>query len=150
MKKYIALLSLIVSSLTFSSENSNDEKGTMNITAKVIRPLTVISNGDLKFGKILPEKYASAHSSYTVKGEPGATIDISFPKANKYAPESYTMFLTNDTNDKLSFSFNHLQAPTTFDKTGELKIPIAASITTKKDQARGEYKGSITLRATYQ
>ncbi|MEG2437773.1 MAG: hypothetical protein RSB17_06370, partial [Cetobacterium sp.] len=85
MKKYILFLFTLFAITTFANESSNgNSEANMNVTATIIQPLTVISNGDLNFGKVLPgTPSAGAFSSFSIEGHPNSNVKISFSGINR-------------------------------------------------------------------
>ncbi|MGL5378138.1 MAG: hypothetical protein ACRDAT_07690 [Cetobacterium sp.] len=145
MKKILILLSLALTVSAFGAIVGNQEKESeMNITATVIRPLTIKST-DMTFGTIIQGAKADAIGTYTLAGEPGAKVDITAD-----IPE----FLSNEvTKTGLPISFKGLskqKQALTLDGSGNFVIDITGSVNPTTDTVTGDYKGTIVARVQYQ
>ncbi|MGL6024715.1 MAG: hypothetical protein ACRC0F_08870 [Cetobacterium sp.] len=145
MKKLLTLLSLALTVSAFGAPTGNkEESATMNVTATVIRPLTIKAT-DMAFGTIIQGTKANATGTYTLAGEPGAQVDITAD-----IPE----FLSNEvTRTGLPISFTGLskqKQALTLDGNGNFVIDITGSVNPTTDTVTGEYKGTIVARVQYQ
>ncbi|MHA4990715.1 hypothetical protein [Cetobacterium somerae] len=162
MKKILISSLLLMSSLSYSSLENSAVESSMNITATIIKPLTVQSNGPLDFGNILPATTSHAYSSFTVKGEENANVKISFENLSSDGA-SFTVPLYNSNNsDSFNITFNctapnspgnflnHTNNVVTLTNNGEIALSIAATAQPRRDQTPGQYTGEFTMRATYE
>ncbi|MGL4987746.1 MAG: hypothetical protein ACRCZO_20340 [Cetobacterium sp.] len=146
MKKLLTLLSLALTVSAFGAPTGNkEESATMNVTATVIKPLTIKVTKDMAFGTIIQGTKADATGAYAVAGEPGATVDITttLPKT-----------LTNATRSAgLDIDFEGLsegKTSLTLNESGNLALNINGSINPTTDTPTGEYSGEIIARVQYQ
>lgn len=124
-------------------------EATMSITADVIKPITVISNGNLDFGRIIQGSNAGDSSSFTVKGQEYSNIKISYPGSNELYERSYSTMLANENGDTMEVVFNDF-GDYAIDGTGQTTIEISATCSADDQQPLGKYNGFITMRATYE
>lgn len=165
MKKVLIYSFLLaISSLSYSSlESSSAEDATMKVTATIIKPLTVQSNGPLDFGRILPGvQNANAFSSFTIKGEENSKVKITFenlpsdgssfttPIYNRNNRDYFDVTFNCTTPDEPGKFLNHTNNTITLNGAGENLLRIAATADTRPDQAPGQYVGQIRMRATYE
>ncbi|MBC2851840.1 DUF4402 domain-containing protein [Cetobacterium sp. 8H] len=162
MKKNILFLFTLFAMTTFANEiSSGNSEANMNVTATVIQPLTVISNGDLNFGKVLPgAPSAGAFSSFSIEGHPDSNVKISFSGINRAGNYSYYSDLkSTSTDDTLLLAFNCSPTgggylPTnpsiTLDSSGKYTLNVSANVQSRPDQTPAKYTGTIKLRAIYE
>ncbi|MGL5314296.1 MAG: DUF4402 domain-containing protein [Peptostreptococcaceae bacterium] len=142
MKKLLTLLSLTLSMTAFAAPQGNDDvNGNMNVTARVIAPLTITQTGDLAFGNIIKGKSADATSSYSITGEGGAGINFTI---------SETLELTHDTrsNEKLIVQITPT-IPTNLNDDGTASLGIAGVIDIPENQLSGSYSGTLVAAVRY-
>ncbi|WP_297596064.1 DUF4402 domain-containing protein [uncultured Cetobacterium sp.] len=161
MKNKAFLLFIIFSTIAFSNENTTDNsKSIMNISATVIKPLTVSSNGDLNFGTLLPGASVPGFSSFSIEGEPNSRVDISFSGVDRVGNYSYYSDLKSlTTEDTLLLSFNcspvgegylSTNPSITLDSTGKYILNVSANIQSLATQTPAKYSGQIKIRAIYE
>ncbi|MGL4864744.1 hypothetical protein [Cetobacterium sp.] len=163
MKKVLTF-SFLFGILAYTSPALEDSsvQGVMNVTAKVVKPLTVTADSDLDFGDILPGDFRAAYSSFTLHGEENLNVLVSFEGLESDG-NSYYLPLKSKTNGKpLEIAFNCTNNDGGFNgylspknnvvhlsEKGSRTLHIAAS--TKPDSSHsGIYSGQIILRALYQ
>ena len=127
---------------TFAAPHGNEEKSaTMNITATVIKPLTIAKTGDMDFGNIIQGTTATADSGYTITGEKGqpiiVTIDNSVLLSNQKAKTSLAVGIKT-------------QLPKSLDKDGNANVSVQGFLNVPKDQHVGTYTGTLVARVQYQ
>lgn len=141
MKKLITLLSLTMAMTAFGAtttpQGNTEKTGDMNITATVIRPLTVTAQ-PMAFNKVIQGATASANSNFTITGENSENIKVTIPE---------TVTLTNGQNT-LNVAITRT-IPTNLGDTGTITVPVSGSITTSTSTATGEYSGTLTARVQY-
>ncbi|MCQ8212278.1 hypothetical protein NON08_07050 [Cetobacterium somerae] len=145
MKKLLTLLSLTMAMTTFAAPHGNEEKSaTMNITATVIRPLTVEVVDHMNFGTVIQGNKVTATGKYLINGEPGQKITVTTT-----FPENLFNVVSRST---LPIELN-MPMPLTgyaLGTDGELPLNIYGSITPSTETAPGTYKGQIIARVQYQ
>lgn len=162
MKKILIFSFLLATSATsFSALENSAVESTMNITATIIKPLTVKSNGPLDFKTLLPGVLGSARSSFTIDGEENARVKITFDGLEASADNfGVPITLEGSSNDSFMVYFNcstdsgeKVNQGNKFvnlTSMGKSTIHIAASTTPDNNQTPGKYTGQITMRATYE
>ncbi|MGL6130528.1 MAG: hypothetical protein ACRCZ9_02800 [Fusobacteriaceae bacterium] len=143
MKKLLTLLSLALTVSAFGAPTGNESKeATMNVTATVIKPLTIIVAQDMSFGTIIQGTEAKATGIYTLAGEPGAKVDIktTFPEA----------LSNNVSRSELPITFTALNNDYSLDNSGNLSVNINGSVTPTTATVTGLYEGTIVARVQYQ
>lgn len=153
---------LVTSAVSYSSLKNSAIESTMLITATIIKPLTVRSNGDLDFGNILPTVSNHAYSGFTVKGEENTAVKISFGNLISDGASFVVPLYNNNNEDFFDITFNcttsnspgkflnHADNVVALNNSGDIALNIAATAHPKKNQIPGQYKGQITMRATYE
>ncbi|MGL4865645.1 MAG: hypothetical protein ACRC4T_21320 [Cetobacterium sp.] len=162
MKKILIFSFLLATSaVSYSSLESSSVESTMNITATIIKPLTVKTNGPLDFKTLLPGVLGSARSSFSITGEENTRVKITFDGLEADGDNfGVPITLEGSSNDSFMVYFNcstdsgekvnqgnkfvHLTS------MGKSTIHVAASATPDDNQAPGRYSGHITMRATYE
>lgn len=152
---------LIASAISYSSLENSTVESTMNITATIIKPLTVQSNGPLEFGTLLPGVLGAARSSFTIDGEENSRVKITFngleaEDDNFGVPitldgssnDSFMVYFncTTDSQEKINQGNKYVYLTS----MGKSNLHIAASATPDNRQTPGRYTGQITMRATYE
>lgn len=138
MKKLITLLSLTMAMAAFGAPQGDVEKtGDMNITATVIKPLTVTAQ-PMAFNKVIQGATATAKANFTIKGESRENITVTIPE---------TVTLTNGKNS-LNVAITRT-IPTNLGDAGEVTVPVNGSIETSNSTATGEYSGTLIARVQY-
>lgn len=161
MKKNILFLFTVFAMTIFANESSSgNSEANMNVTATIIQPLTVISNGDLDFGKMLPGTTNSAFSSFSIEGHLDSNVKISFSGIDRIGNYSYYSDLkSTTTDDTLVLAFNCSPTgggylPTnpsiTLDSNGKYILNVSANVQSRPNQTPAKYTGAIKLRATYE
>lgn len=168
MKKLWCLIGILaMGTVLFAGEGTpagNSEKqASMSVTAEVIKPLTVKSNGDINFGgNIIKGTYVIGNSSFAIEGEKNSQILISFDGAELGQNGNYEVRLdSKETSDVLLTYFNATANTdssnnqyidrnpiVTLGNDGKANINIAASMTA--NGAPGNYIGTFKLKALYQ
>ena len=160
-KKLIFSFLLATSIISYSSLENSSVESTMNITATIIKPLTVKSDGPLNFNTLLPGVLGTARSSFTITGEENSKVKITFdgleadgdnfgvPITLNGASEDSFMVYFNCTTD-LKEKVNQENKYINLTSMGNSTMHIAASATPEKDQTPGQYTGQIRMRATYE
>lgn len=163
MKKILVFSFLLgIGSLSYSNvSSSGNNEATMDITATIIKPLTVQSNGPLNFGSLLPGVIGTARSSFTLSGEENARVKITFDGLEAQE-DNFEIPITSTSNSDSSFmvyfnctddsgkKINQGNKFVYLKSNGKLNLHIAASATPETDQAPGNYTGSIKMRAIYE
>ncbi|MEG0235384.1 MAG: hypothetical protein RR523_02215 [Cetobacterium sp.] len=162
MKKILIFSFLLAAtSVTYSSLENSAVESTMNITATIIKPLTVQSNGPLEFGTLLPGVFGDARSTFTLKGEENSRVKITFENLTS-SGATYSTPISLESRDSFVVNFNCTPTNNSgkyitssdniipLDEKGELTLSIAASTTPRLNQTPGKYTGQITMRATYE
>lgn len=144
MKKSLILLSLILSTASFaavSNANETNVNGSMNITAEVIKPLKVKSEGDLAFGRIIQGSEHTKTSGYDISGQPGENITVTIP-------ETATLTNTANPNAKMQVAITST-IPSSLDGAGGAKVGISGFLSVADAQALGEYSGELVAAVRY-
>ena len=142
MKKLLILLSLTTSMTAFGAPHGNTEKAaTMNVTATVIKPLTIVKTGDMDFGNIIQGTNTTTDSGYTITGEKGqpiiVTIDDSVLLSIEKAKTSLVVGIKT-------------QLPKSLDTNGNANVSVQGFLNVPKEQHVGTYTGTLTARVQYQ
>lgn len=144
MKKLLILLSLTTAMTAFGAtpQGNTEEAATMNVTATVIKPLTIVKTGDMDFGNIIQGTNTNtADSSYTITGEKGqpivVTIDDSVLLSNEKARTSLVVGIKT-------------QLPKSLDTNGNANVSVQGFLNVPKEQHVGTYTGTLTARVQYQ
>ncbi|WP_298065362.1 DUF4402 domain-containing protein [uncultured Cetobacterium sp.] len=142
MKKLLILLSLTTAITAFGAPHGNTEKAaTMNVTATVIKPLTIVKTGDMDFGNIIQGTNTTADSGYTITGEKGQpiiiTIDDSVSLSNAMSKTPLVVGIKT-------------QLPNSLDKDGNAHVSVQGFLTVPNNQTVGTYTGTLTARVQYQ
>ncbi|MCQ9627455.1 hypothetical protein [Cetobacterium somerae] len=162
MKKILIFSFLLAAtSISYSALENSAVESTMNITATIIKPLTVQVDGALDFGNILASSTSHAYSSFTVKGEENAKVKISFDNLSSDG-SSFTVPIYSNNKDFFNITFNctaknnpgnllnHTNNTIILTDGGENTLSIAATAQPRLNQTPGRYTGQITMRATYE
>ncbi|MGL5053925.1 MAG: hypothetical protein ACRC5W_10100 [Cetobacterium sp.] len=165
MKKILIFSFLLgITSLGYSDTGSSSSEATMNITATVIKPLTIKSDGPLNFGILVAGNLNTARSTFSIEGDKNSSVKISFEGLTSNGATFTTpIYLTkNETvKDSLAINFNCTATDNSgiyittnnnrilLDSNGKSKLNIAASVSTKPNQSAGEYSGQIKMKALY-
>lgn len=128
----------------------------MRITAEVVKPITVISNGDMHFGRIAQGESKSEDSSFTIKGHEHTDVNVTFPGTTELNG-MYSTSMVNGNGEKLEVLFNVYDMANKESNLSELKLDgngradvrIEATANATDIQAEGTYAGTITMRAIY-
>ena len=132
MKKLLILLSLTTAMTAFGAPHGNtEEAATMNVTATVIKPLTIVKTGDMDFGNIIQGTNTTTDSGYTV------TIDDSVLLSNEKAKTSLVVGIKT-------------QLPKSLDTNGNANVSVQGFLNVPKEQHVGTYTGTLTARVQYQ
>lgn len=142
MKKLLILLSLTTAMTAFGAPHGNtEEAATMNVTATVIKPLTIVKTGDMDFGNIIQGTNTTTDSGYTITGEKGqpiiVTIDDSVLLSNEKARTSLVVGIKT-------------QLPKSLDTNGNANVSVQGFLNVPKEQHVGTYTGTLTARVQYQ
>ena len=142
MKKLLILLSLTTAMTAFVAPHGNtEEAATMNVTATVIKPLTIVKTGDMDFGNIIQGTNTTTDSGYTITGEKGqpiiVTIDDSVLLSNEKAKTSLVVGIKT-------------QLPKSLDTNGNANVSVQGFLNVPKEQHVGTYTGTLTARVQYQ
>ncbi|MCQ9628454.1 DUF4402 domain-containing protein [Cetobacterium somerae] len=142
MKKLLILLSLTTAMTAFGAPHGNtEEAATMNVTATVIKPLTIVKTGDMDFGNIIQGTNTTTDSGYTITGEKGqpiiVTIDDSVLLSNEKAKTSLVVGIKT-------------QLPKSLDTNGNANVSVQGFLNVPKEQHVGTYTGTLTARVQYQ
>ncbi|MGL4672602.1 DUF4402 domain-containing protein [Cetobacterium sp.] len=144
MKKLLMLLSLTLAVSAFAAPQGDSEKSAdMNITARVIDPLTVVAE-PMEFGDIIKGSTATADADFTIKGEAsqGITLTIdSIAKLTTTDGKELPISLSNVGNGVMSLNL---------DTDGNYVRNIIGTLNPTAATASGEYSGTITARVQYQ
>ncbi|MGL5582898.1 MAG: hypothetical protein ACRDCE_18355 [Cetobacterium sp.] len=153
MKKLILGLGVLTGVIAVANEAK------MDIKAEIIKPLKIVAENSIDFGKVVQGSSASSNSKFSVNGEANNKVNIIFKNAISEG-ESYAVYLKNTTGDSLEVLFSatdmnsNLQVSgqnyiTRLDTTGNLGIHISGTVSSREDQQEGAYSGDITLAARY-
>lgn len=161
MKKILIFSFLLTTSaISFSALENSAVESTMNITATIIKPLTVQAE-PLNFGRLIPGVFGQARSTFTLKGEKNSRVKITFENLTSNGA-TYSTPISLGSKDNLMVNFNCTPTNNStryvtssdniipLDEKGELILNIAASTKPKVDQTPGQYTGQIRMRATYE
>lgn len=152
MKKLLILLSLTTAMTAFADTptilpSSNSPQGNsaisseLNITARVIKPLTIKAT-DMAFGDIIQGTTATAEGRYSIKGEPNQPIVFTLTDLSE---------LNGPNNSTLAINMGQtLSLPTHLDEKGELIHVLKGVVSPTLDTPIGNYTGKIIARVQYQ
>ncbi|MGL5051816.1 MAG: DUF4402 domain-containing protein [Fusobacteriaceae bacterium] len=142
MKKLLMLLSLTLAVSAFGApQGDSQQSADMEITARVIDPLTVVAE-PMQFGDIIKGTTAEALGTFTIKGEPNQSM--------KFTIDS-TASLKGPDNNTLAISFDGLDdLPTSVNADGKIIHSIKGILTPNANTVSGEYSGTLTARVQYQ
>ncbi len=141
MKKLLILLSLTTAMTAFGAPHGNtEEAATMNVTATVIKPLTIVKTGDMDFGNIIQGTNTTTDSGYTITGEKGQPIIVTIDDSvlsNEKARTSLVVGIKT-------------QLPKSLDTNGNANVSVQGFLNVPKEQHVGTYTGTLTARVQYQ
>ncbi len=150
MKKLL-LLTLAISAVSFAAPAGNsDQSASMNIKARIIKPLTVETNGDIDFGKVIQGAEAtSTGKQFTISGEKAENVIVTI---NDQSNLDSIQLTSTATQDKLTVDLEGANGGTiTLDGNGNHTLPITAKITTANSNvAPATYQGTLTTKVIYQ
>lgn len=164
MKRILLLAAMLSSVVLAQGETSSKNEATMNISARVIKPLTVEKSGDLDFGTLVQGEFKGARAHFIVTGEPGEQVEVTYDGIQEYDENNnFIVPLSNEGNPegkKLNANFNITISGVTqqtfvpegrrvtIGETGSAKLSVAGSMTANVPP--GSYSNSFTLKARYQ
>ena len=142
MKKLLILLSLTTAMTAFgiAPQGNTVEESNMDVTATVIKPLTVEAT-EMEFGRVIQGNNATASSNYKISGEKGELISVEIPS---------TVELTSTTGDKMTATIEYQNLPTSIGANGSSIASVDGHLEVSSDQAVGTYTGTLTARVQYQ
>lgn len=175
MKKILLIGILLLSKIIFgkSNESIGIPETTINVSAKVLAPLTLRVDQVVNFGVVMQgqsEKYNKDAGFVHVKGEPEAIIRL-FARGNTQAEfiegdttePIYSVKLirqgASDINDPREYMIANLgvlllgadyKDARKLSKTGETDISIGGWLSARNDQTPGKYLGEIYVRVMYE
>lgn len=138
MKKLITLLSLTLASSAFALTNG-DASANMNITARVIQPLTVKAE-KMDFGKIIKGSTATSDSRFLVSGESGEKVSIDIPK---------TASLIGPNNENIEVAIKTTNAGQQTLSATATEVGIHGTLPTTDKTVTGTYAGTLTASVRY-
>ena len=147
----ILTLFLLIFSNIFSSNTSEEN---MNINATIIKPLKVIHNGDINYGKVIQgSTHSTSGHTFTIYGEPGQKVKITLDSKNingnknsivltheKNSSNILNVFLKNETKDNPQTKLN---------EKGEYKYSFDTELTVPKNAQIGNYSGTLTMEVKF-
>ncbi|MGL5190111.1 MAG: hypothetical protein ACRC7S_10750 [Cetobacterium sp.] len=153
MKKILTLLSLTLSMTAFA--NSVVQSDTMNINAKIVKPLTVSHDGHIQFGNLVQN---SGHSekvsrNFFINGTPGQKIEfkINDQKLDSFSNSHLTRVGGSETLDfytsNRKVTNGDISNPT-LDNNGNLTFSFD-SVVNVTNLPVGEYTGSLKVAVKY-
>ncbi|MGL4999847.1 MAG: DUF4402 domain-containing protein [Cetobacterium sp.] len=141
MKKLLMLLSLTLAVSAFGAPQGNSEQSaTMNISATVIKPLTIEKITDMEFGSIIQGSKANATSGYSIKGEAGQSIAITIDSS---------VLLTHETTKSSIIVGIRTSPPHSLDKNGNATLSVDGFLETTSNQEIGKYNGTLVAKVQY-
>lgn len=141
MKKLLILLSLTTATTAFGAPQGNSiNKGDMEITATVIKPLTVIATS-MEFGQVIQGSKTTASSNYQITGEKGQPITIEIPS---------TVELASISGDTMTATIEYKNLPNSIGESGSTNVAVNGHLNVASEQAVGNYTGTLTARVQYQ
>ncbi len=141
MKKLLILLSLTTAITTLGAPSGNSvNKGDMEITATVIKPLTVIATS-MEFGQVIQGSKTTASSNYQITGEKGQPITIEIPN---------TVELASISGDTMVATIEYRNLPNSIGESGSTNFNVYGDLKVASEQAVGNYTGTLTARVQYQ
>ncbi|MGL5760986.1 MAG: DUF4402 domain-containing protein [Cetobacterium sp.] len=141
--------------LTFSNIfSSNISEESMNINATVVKPLKVIHNGDINYGKVIQ---GSTHSTnghiFIIYGEPGQNVDISLNDKNLNGfKKNISLFHEKSDSNILNVSLKNTNDDgknTKLNEKGEYKYSFDTELTVPKNAPIGNYSGTLTMKVKF-
>ena len=141
--------------LTFSSIFSSDTSGeNMNITATVIKPLQVIHNGNINYGKIIQgSTYSTTGHIFTIYGEPKQNVDITLNETNINAFNKPIPLIHKENSSKtLSVQLKNEKddgKDTKLNENGEYKYSFDTELKVPHDALVGDYSGTLTMKVRF-
>ncbi|WP_407536095.1 DUF4402 domain-containing protein [Cetobacterium somerae] len=141
--------------LTFSNIfSSNTSKENMNINAIVLKPLKVIHNGDINYGKVIQGSIHSTNGhTFIIYGEPGQNVDISLNDKNLNGfKENIYLFHDKNNSNTLDVYLKNTSddgANTKLNEKGEYKYSFDTELTVPKNAPLGNYSGTLTMKVKF-
>ena len=147
----ILTLFLLTFSNIFSSTISDEN---MNINATIIKPLKVIHNGDINYGKAIQ---GSTHSTlghtFTIYGEPGQNVDISLNGNNLNGfQKNISLVHAKSSSNILNVSLKNTNDDgknTKLNRHGEYHYSFDTELTVPKNATIGNYSGTLTMKVKF-
>lgn len=147
MKKLL-ILTFLVSSLCYA-ETSEPSKGSMKITATVIKPLNVTAT-NIAFGTIVAGTTVTAEPGiFTIDGEKNTKYVAYIEELGKDKQEGKINLLNGKNKLPVTIT-SDLKFQNTLDADGKATETIDAVAITKKETVPGLYKGNLTLNVRYE
>ncbi|MCQ8212276.1 DUF4402 domain-containing protein [Cetobacterium somerae] len=141
--------------LTFTSIfSSNTSEKNMDIKATVIKPLRVIHNGDINYGKIIQ---GSTHSTtrhiFTIYGEPKQDVDITLNEKNINAQKNSIPLIHKENNSQtLSVQLKNEKNDgndTKLNEKGEYRYSFDTELIVPPNALVGDYSGTLTMKVRF-
>lgn len=147
----ILTLFLLAFSNIFSSTTSEEN---MNINATIIKPLKVIHNGDINYGKAIQDTtHSTSGHTFIIYGEPGQNIDISLNDKNLNGfKENISLFHEKGNSNLLDVYLKNTSddgANTKLNEKGEYKYSFDTELTVPKNATIGNYSGTLTMKVKF-
>lgn len=154
MKKISLILSLMLSAFAFSNNNP-ESSSTMNIKARVLKPLTVSHSGDIDFGDMVPNSQSPrGQASFTIEGVPGEAFEFTLngTKIDAFANSELTHTNGQSTlpfyTDNRVASNGNIWYPT-LDHNGRFTLSFNYWTYASQGQTLGEYSGALLASVRY-
>lgn len=154
MKKYLLAALLLTSFSSFSNVQGPSAEGVMNITAKVIKPLTVKTISDMNFGTLVSgtKGNISSMGEFLINGEGGENVNISVKEFAKGADNGIILLKNKKGGTllaKVSGEKNYLSSHT-LRSDGVESVFLKSEMDIPKTQKSGLYSGIVTLNVRYE
>ena len=157
----LALALVAAGAATVQAQNN----ASINVTAAVQQPITVVAASNLDFGNVFPGQGAQgmalgshAAGHFSITGEPSASVSMAFvvsPLSQGANTLPLTLNATYNTVDNAGgTSIVTFVAPTATTlsggASGQLFVYVAGTVTPAANQVAGNYSGTIQLTVIYQ
>jgi len=159
----LALALALVAARAATAQAQNN--ASINVTANVFRPITVVADRNLVFGNVFPgqgpQGMALASPSaghFAITGEPSASVSMSWvvsPLSQGANTLPLSLSGTYNTVDlpagsNLGAFASATAATLSGGATGQLFVYVVGTVTPAANQAPGNYTGTVQLTVIYQ
>lgn len=139
MKKLLLGL-LALSTVAFGS--NSEVSGTMNVTATIIKPLTIVANSDMEFGKLMQGVKEVANAKFNITGESMNGISVTYDK-------NVVLRHSEDRNQTINVTITDYFNPTHLNNEGKSEITLHGTIDVSQNQMPGNYSGELVAKVMY-